>query len=204
MTRARRNRLEESEARTAILDAAEQLMLEEGYAGVTSRRVAAKAGVHAALIYYYFGPMDGLFIAVFRRRAEWMLERQSEALASPQPLWALWDVMHDKSNTALNLEFLALGNHRKAIGAEIATYSKKYRRVQLEALSRALEGYGVDLEAWPPVAVAVFISGIARVLLMEEAHDLDLGHVEVTAIVERHLRELEGERRRRPRARLAP
>ena len=40
MAPARRNGAHDSETRTALLDAAEHLMLEEGYAAVTSRRVA--------------------------------------------------------------------------------------------------------------------------------------------------------------------
>ncbi len=88
-------------------------MLSEGYAAVTSRRVAGQARVNAGLVYYYFGPMDNLFVEVFRRSAARMLGRQAEALVSDQPLWALWDLIRDQTNTALNLEFLALGNHRK-------------------------------------------------------------------------------------------
>src|SRR3954471_9245266 len=98
MAAARRNATDDSETRTALLDAAEALMLDEGYAAVTSRRVADQAGVNAGLVYYYFGTMDELFLAVFRRRAEWMLDRQAEALASEQPLWALWAVTHDEAN----------------------------------------------------------------------------------------------------------
>lgn len=70
-------------------------MLEEGYAAVTSRRVAAKAGLKPQLVYYYFRTMDDLFLALFRRRAALGLERQALALASPQPLWALWDLSRD-------------------------------------------------------------------------------------------------------------
>ncbi|EUA30299.1 bacterial regulatory s, tetR family protein [Mycobacterium xenopi 4042] len=53
-----------------LLDAAEQLMLEEGYAAVTSRRVAQKAALKPQLVHYYFRTMDDLFLAAFRRRAE--------------------------------------------------------------------------------------------------------------------------------------
>ena len=102
----------EPDARTALLEATERLMLSEGYAAVTSRRVAAEAGVNPGLVYYYFGPMDELFLEVFRRSAARSLDRQAEALASGQPLWALWDLIRDQTNTALNVEFLALGNHR--------------------------------------------------------------------------------------------
>ena len=73
-------------------------MLEEGYAAVSSRRVASEAGVNVALVYYYFETMDDLFIALFRRGAERSLERQAEVLASPQPLWGLWDLTHHQTN----------------------------------------------------------------------------------------------------------
>ena len=60
----------ESLTRAKLLDAAEQLMLEEGYAAVTSRRVGRKAGISPQLVHYYFQTMDDLFLEVFRRRAE--------------------------------------------------------------------------------------------------------------------------------------
>ena len=195
MARARRSNGQDTETRDALLDAAERLMLDEGYAAVTSRRVSNEAGVNAGLVYYYFGTMDELFIAVFRRRAQWMYEQQAVALSTDQPLWSLWSLIHDQPNTALNLEFLALGNHRKAVKAEVAEYSRKYRIQQLEALSGVLEGYGLDPELWPPVSIVILMSGISRFLVMEEAYDLDMGHTETIGIVERLIAELEGPRR---------
>ena len=83
-------------------------MLEEGYAAVTSRRIASRAGVPNA-IHYYFDTMDNLFIELFRRGATRSLARQEAVLASPQPLWAFWDLLMDRSNGDLNTEFIALG-----------------------------------------------------------------------------------------------
>ena len=54
------------EKRARMLDAAERIMVREGYAAVTSRRVEAEAGLK---LHYHFGTLDDLFIAVFRRRA---------------------------------------------------------------------------------------------------------------------------------------
>ena len=65
-------------------------MLEEGYAAVTSRRVAERAGLKPQLVHYYFRTMEDLFLAVFRRRAEAGPGGAHHALQSPQPLWALW------------------------------------------------------------------------------------------------------------------
>ena len=88
--------------RGVLLDAAERLMLEEGYAAVTSRRVAEKAGLKPQLVHYYFRTMEDLFLAVFRRRAEQgLVEAQAQALESPQPLWALWRFSSDPRSRAL-------------------------------------------------------------------------------------------------------
>jgi AcrR family transcriptional regulator len=194
MARARRSKVDDSATRTALLDAAEALMIEEGYAAVTTRRLAAKAGLNNGLVYYYFGTMDELFIELFRRGVDQGLQHQAEVLESPQPLWGLWELIHDFSNNALMMEFIALANHRKAIRAEIAAYSTKIRTLQMEKVSGALEGYGVDPEAWPPATVVLLMVGISRFLVMEEAFDVDLGHMDMVRLIERHIRVLEGDR----------
>lgn len=192
---------ESSKTRVLLLDAAERLMLEEGYAAATSRRVAAEAGVKPALVHYYFRTMDDLFLAVFRRGAERGLERQEQALASAQPLWALWEWSRDPHGTALTMEFAALANHRWVIRAEIAAFAEQFRSRQLEALSKVLDGYGVDADEWPPVAVAVLMSSVSRFLVLEqETLDMSTGHAETVALVERFLRRCEGERESRSSA----
>src|SRR6516165_7328378 len=160
----------DTDARTALMDAVERLMLSEGYAAVTSRRVAAEADVNAGLVYYYFGPMDNLFVEVFRRSAARMLGRQAEALASDQPLWALRDLIRDQTNTALNLEFLALGNHRKVVMEEMKEFSERFRHLQFDGLSKILVKYGVDTKLWPSEAVMLFMDGISRFMLEERTY----------------------------------
>ena len=90
MASARRIGAPDAKNRGVLLDAAEQLLLEEGYAAVTSRRVAERAGLKPQLVHYYFRTMEDLFLEVFRRRAEEGLGVLRTALKSPQPLWALW------------------------------------------------------------------------------------------------------------------
>src|SRR5215470_9049592 len=82
MASERRIGAPDAKNRTVLLDAAERLMLEEGYAAVTSRRVAEKAGLKPQLVHYYFRTMGELYLAVFRRRADQGLEAQSAALKS--------------------------------------------------------------------------------------------------------------------------
>src|SRR6476659_6415293 len=61
--------------REALIEATAQIMVDEGYAAATSRRVAAKAGVKAALVHYYFPSMDDLFVAVQRRTRRAVVHR---------------------------------------------------------------------------------------------------------------------------------
>lgn len=184
----------DSDRRTLLLDAAEQIMVEEGYAAVSSRRVGALAGTNATLVYYYFKTMDDLFIAVFRRGAERSLRRQAILLSTAQPLWGLWESIHDQFHAGLLTEFTALANHRKAVRAEIAAYSDRFRRMQIDTVSRALDRYGVDQAAFPPAALILFLAGTYRYLESEQSVGVDLGHSEAVALIERYLVQFEGER----------
>src|SRR5580700_3956536 len=119
MPSGRRIGAPDAKNRGVLLDAAEQLMLEEGYAAVTSRRVAAQAGLKPQLVHYYFRTMDDLFLAVFRRRAEENVTRAERALATDGSLRALWQLNADPRGARFNIEFVALANHRKAIRTEM-------------------------------------------------------------------------------------
>jgi len=193
MTSARRIGAPDAKNRGVLLDAAEQLMLEEGYAAVTSRRVAEKAALKPQLVHYYFRTMDDLFLAAFRRRAEEGLEVQARALQSPQPLWALWRFSTDPAATAITMEFVALANHRKALKTEIAYYAERFREEQQKALSTVLQRYGVDPAQVPPLVWSVLITSVSRVLVMEQALGMSAGHAETVEFVERYLHRLEGD-----------
>ena len=194
MTSARRIGAPDAKNRGVLLDAAEQLMLEEGYAAVTSRRVAEKAALKPQLVHYYFRTMDELFLAAFRRRAEEGLEAQARVLQARQPLWALWRFSTDPAATAITMEFIALANHRKALKAEIAYYAERFREEQRKALSTVLERYGKDLGAEvPPLVWSVLMTSVSRVLVIEQALGMSAGHGETVEFVERYLYRLEGD-----------
>jgi TetR/AcrR family transcriptional regulator len=194
MASPRRIGAPDAKNRSVLLDAAEQLMLEEGYAAVTSRRVAEKAGLKSQLVHYYFRTMDDLFLAVFRRRVEDGLLRQEQALASEQPLRALWEFSTETASTTLTMEFIALANHRKAIRAEIAHSAEQFRLAQIEALSSVLERYEIPPDVCPPSVLTVLISSLSRVLVMERVLlGMSAGHDDTHAFVEQALQRLEGD-----------
>ena len=192
-------RAQASDTRTALLDATERLLLEEGYGAVSARRVAREAGVTLGLVHYYFGPMENLLVEVFRRRAEWMLEQEAVALDSDQPLWALWDVTRQYANTPLNTEFLALGNHFQKVHDEVCAYSDRFRRLQHGLVAKAFAERSVDTGLWPPEGVLLLIDGMSRFLGSETMYGMSFGHEEATTVIERLIMELEGPRSPRRR-----
>ena len=190
---ARRIGAPDAKNRGLLLDAAERLMLEEGYAAVTSRRLASKAGLKPQLVHYYFRTMEDLFLEVFRRRAEEGLLVQAQALQSAQPLWALWRFGTDPAFTRISMEFMALANHRKEMRAEIAYYAQRFREEQRQAVNAAQQRYGVDSNDVPPVVWTVLMTSLSRMLVLEQAIGMSGGHVETMDLVENYLRRLEGE-----------
>ena len=121
--------------RGKLIEATAHIMREEGYAAATSRRVAAEAGAKQALVYYYFPTMDDLFLEVLRVGAEAALKRMRAMLTDEDPLQALWQINSDSALTILNTEFMALANHRKAIGAQFKAYAERVRDIETAAVT---------------------------------------------------------------------
>ena len=187
----RRIGAEDSNTRAQLLDAAELLLLEEGYAAVTSRRVAARAGLKPQLVHYYFRTMDDLFLEVFRRRAEENIASVERAVAADGSLRALWKLNADLGGAAFNIEFVALANHRKAIRAEIARYAERFRAVQLEALTAALPALGITDDQLPPIVALLMMTGLSQVMALEDALGVIAGHDTTRAFIEQSIAHIE-------------
>nr|WP_094288666.1 TetR/AcrR family transcriptional regulator [Mycobacterium lehmannii] len=180
----------ESTARSALIEATAQVMLEEGYAAATSRRVAARAGVKPALVHYYFPSMDDLFLAVLREGAEANLSRQREAADADEPLHALWR-LNSTHGARLFMEFMALANHRKDIRSEIAAYAERFGGVEESVVAAAMKAHGADVEAFPPVVMSMIVTSLARIVLLERGLGITRGHAEAVAFIERYLNRFE-------------
>jgi AcrR family transcriptional regulator len=185
---------EDSETRTLILNAAEQLMQEEGYAAVTSRRLGVKAGINSQLVHYYFRSMDNLFLELWRRYTEENIARQAQAFLSPHPLRTLWESAIDQRNTTLGAEIMALARHKKDLRSEIARTSEAFRRLQASALAKIMDEYDLTQSFGSPEILSVMISALARILVVEDELDISLGHAQTRRLIESWIDRLEGER----------
>ena len=186
------------DTRTLILDATEQIMIEHGYAGVSSRKVAEQAGLKSKLLHYYFKSMDDLFTAAFHRLEDRYDERFARAAASDTPLHDLWALLVDPASASLILEFTALANHRPAVREMIARSARRDRSNFGAVLDAIFGRYGIDREKFPPKFVALLTAGLARALATERTLGADDGHAQALEMVALCLNALEPSAGARP------
>lgn len=196
MAQPRRLGAEGSQVRTRFVDAAEAILRDEGYHGISARQVAGRAGLKTQLLYYYFRTMDELLLALVQRVNERRLERFEAALASSEPLRALWELNSDPSAATLAAELTSIATHRDAIRAEIVEFATQFRRMQGEAVERLLPA----TREYDSAGVVMIAAALARTIVTESALGLVEGHAEALAIVEDMLARFEKPKKANRRA----
>lgn len=191
MANTRRIGASDSKSRSHLLDVAEQMMLEEGYAAVTSRKLGARAEVSPQLVHYYFRTMDELFVEMFRRRAEESLERVAGSLDEDASLLSIWELTSNPMGARFNLEFAALANHRKAIRTELAEFADRFRQMQHDAVAARLAVLGIGPETVPPTVALLAMTGLAQIMSIERSFGCTTGHDETSGFVRDLLERLE-------------
>lgn len=183
---------EPAPSRELLLDAVEALMRESGYAAVTSRRVAAKAGLKPQLVHYYFRTMDDLFLAAFHRLAKEVIGRQDAVEASERPLREMWRILTDSRYRLLISEFVALGNHRSRVGAEFIKFGDQLRQKQVAVMARVLARNGLSHFPWSPAFAAILLHSLARFLAVEGELGVSEGHGDALAVVNWYIDRYDG------------
>lgn len=167
----------------AMLDAAEATLLEEGYGALTSRRIAERVGVKQRLVYYYFQTMDELIVETFRRMAGREIERMRLTLEGTKPVRDLWDVCIHTTDARVTSEFMALAYRNEGLRAEVLRFIEESRRMQAEAVNRALARSGVPASL-DPEGFALLATAAALAMKREKTLGLTLGHQSLLAMIE--------------------
>ena len=63
---------EETNTELAILKAAEELFLEQGFEQTTTKQIAQRAGCNQALLHYYYRTKDNLFVQIFEEKVKFI------------------------------------------------------------------------------------------------------------------------------------
>ena len=140
-----------TDTKEKILDAAEQLIGEQGYAATSLRHVIAEAGVNLAAVHYHFGSKEGLLDAVVARKVTpvnearlALLDRvEAEAGSGPPDVEKVLEALLIPTAAAASRspEFVRLMGRMHSEGMMPQLVEKHFRAVGLRfvaALRRAL------------------------------------------------------------------
>lgn len=159
-----------------IRAAARQTVLSDGFAGVSTRRVAEKAGVPLSQLHYHFGSKQNLILDVLRVENERLLERQKVMYAADAPLWKRWEQACDFLDDDLASGYVRILHESMAAGwadERVATEVRDILRGWFELLTAVATEAEERLGSIGPLTarelaslvVAAFLGGEAVLLV---------------------------------------
>jgi AcrR family transcriptional regulator len=187
-----------SEAREALLDAALRLLREVGFSKITTRRLAAAAGVNQGLVHYYFGSVEEVLFQAFERFSDALLSRQRVVYSTSGPFLERWReaMRHLEEDLAagypkIGFELAALSWNHPRFQVRAAAVMEGWRVVLTEAFEGALAEYGLDRERFPLEGIVSLVMTFNLGYMFESLAGVEQGHQELIAMIDRWLVGLE-------------
>jgi AcrR family transcriptional regulator len=182
--------------RDALLDAAERLLVAEGPAALTTRRIAEEAGQSHGLIRYHFGSLEQLLVHTLERATDGILERQRQLYAGDEPFLDKWRTAMAYLETDVESggfpklagEMMALSYNEPAYRPAVQRAMDGFTEMLMEAVRTALDDYdldGVDVEA-----MATLIRTFQLGMLADRLAGIDTGHAVLLDSIDRWLSSL--------------
>jgi AcrR family transcriptional regulator len=170
-------------ATSALLDAAERLLIESGYAGLTTRKVAAEAGVNHGLVHYYFGSMEELLLQVLERFTDRLIERQTAMYEADVPFLEKWrtamrwlDEDVEAGYPKVWWELQAMAWNHPAMRDRLVRVDETWRSLLRAHFATAFEEYGID---FPLEATVSLVIAFNKGVQIEQLSGVRSGHREL-------------------------
>jgi AcrR family transcriptional regulator len=179
-----------SAAEEALLDAAERLLVETGYARITTRRLAEEAGVNHGLVHYYFGSNENLLVRALERFTEGLVARQRELYAADVPFVEKWRTAmrylasEDLTYEKIWLELQALAWNDAGLRERLARVNAEWRAVLTEAFAEPHRELAIDM---PLEALVSLVMTFNLGIMVERLGGIDRGHAELLDWIDRWL-----------------
>jgi AcrR family transcriptional regulator len=186
-----------------LLDAAERLLVEIGHAGITTRRVAAEAGVNHGLVHYYFGSVENLLLRVLERFTERLVARQRAMYSADIPFIEKWRTAMryldaDREYQKVWFELQALAWNNPDLQERVAHVNSEWRTVLSEAFAEPRERYGIEM---PLEALVSLVITFNEGLMLERLSGVSNGHAELLDWIDAWLEQKEKEQWQRSKKR---
>jgi AcrR family transcriptional regulator len=185
-----------------LMDAAERLLYDVGYAGVTTRAVAEEAGVKHGLVHYYFGSMDELLTQTLERFVDQLAEALEALYEDPglsfADKWRLgsqfWVDEPASRFPKILLELLAMGWNMRSVQPRLTQVHARFRAIFERHFGRALRDYGLDETEFPLKVIVAAVTSFQLGLIVEGLSDVHEGHQELLDWIQRWIDGLEENR----------
>lgn len=116
------------ETSTTLLEAAKKVLRQNGYAGLSTRDVAAAAGVPLSQIHYHFGSKQGLLLALFKYQNAQLLDRQNALFGNTSlKISEQWDKACDYLDEDISSGYVRVLQELSAAGWSDAEVAKVVR-----------------------------------------------------------------------------
>jgi AcrR family transcriptional regulator len=175
-------------AEEALLDAAERLLADVGYAGITTRRLAKEARVNHGLVHYYFGSNENLLVHALERFTSRLIARQRELYEDDSvPFADKWRtamrylVSEDVRYEKIWLELQALAWNNPDIRARLARVNAEWRAVLTEAFDEPRRELGIPM---PLEALVSLVMTFNLGIITERLGGIETGHRELLDWIE--------------------
>jgi AcrR family transcriptional regulator len=187
------------QATTAMLDAAEDLLYEVGYAGVSTRAVAEAAGVKHGAVHYYFGSMEELLTQTLERFVDRLAEALEALYDDPNltfaEKWRLGSTFWVNEPTSrfpkILMELLAVGWNIPALRARLTYVHARFRVIFEKHFGNALRQYGLPEDQYPLKVIVAAVTSFQLGLIVEGLSDVQEGHQELLDWIQRWIDGLE-------------
>jgi AcrR family transcriptional regulator len=182
-----------------LLDAAERLLVEVGHAGITTRRLAAEAGVNHGLVHYYFSSVENLLVRVLERFTDRLIARQRAMYSADVPFIDKWRTAMryldtDREYQKVWCELQALAWNRPELRGPVAHVNEEWRAVLMDAFAGPRERYGIEM---PLDALVSLVMTFNEGIILERLSGIENGHTELLEWIDGWLEQREKEWRRR-------
>jgi AcrR family transcriptional regulator len=174
-----------------FLDAAERLLIREGAAAITTRRLAAEADQNHGLVHYYFGSIDELLMQTLERFTARILERQRAMYGSDAPFIEKWraamgfiDEDLASGYPKIWLELEAIAWNKPELRARINDVTDRWHSLLRDACAEAIEEFGLEGSGFSAEAFATLVGQFNKGLLTERLLGFDRGHAELLAAID--------------------
>ncbi|MEY2420634.1 MAG: hypothetical protein QOI95_701 [Acidimicrobiaceae bacterium] len=185
------------DATDALLDAAEELLVEVGYAGITTRKLAERAGVNHGLVHYYFGSMEELLLRAVERFTDALVERQRAMYAADIPFILKWrtamrflDEDADSGYHKVWLEMQAMAWNASPVRERLQDVHRRWMAVVKPAFDAGLAELGVDKRRFSTDAVVSLVLTFNQGIMLERLSGVDSGHRALLRMIDRTIERL--------------